>query len=85
MGTHILGPGTHGMSGFSLVQYEHKIQGATMNKFISTISDESGASMIEYALLVILIAIVAIVAVQATGDSVSSLYSEIPGGFVTSN
>ena len=56
-----------------------------MSKFISTISDESGASMIEYALLVILIAIVAIVAVQATGDSVSSLYSEIPGGFVTSN
>jgi len=39
--------------------------------------DESGASMVEYALLVILIAIVALVAVQLAGTEISGSYSEI--------
>lgn len=39
--------------------------------------DESGASMVEYALLVILIAIVALVAVQLAGTEISGTYSEI--------
>ena len=52
-----------------------------MKIFLSRITDESGASMVEYAMLAILIAIFALFAVQATGDSVSSLYSEIDSGF----
>ncbi len=39
--------------------------------------DESGASLVEYALLVALIAIVAVVAVAAFGGSLSSEYSDI--------
>ncbi len=38
---------------------------------------ERGASMVEYALLVVLIAIVALVAVQLSGQELSSTYSEI--------
>ncbi|MGH3650384.1 MAG: Flp family type IVb pilin [Acidimicrobiia bacterium] len=40
-------------------------------------SDDQGASMVEYALLVILIAIVALVAVQLAGNELSTTYSEI--------
>ncbi len=40
-------------------------------------SDEDGASMVEYALLVALIAIVAIVAVTFVGTSVSSTFDTI--------
>lgn len=39
--------------------------------------DDRGASMVEYALLVILIAIVALVAVQLAGNELSTTYSEI--------
>ena len=39
--------------------------------------DESGASLVEYALLVALIALVAIVAVTTFGGELSSEYSEI--------
>jgi Flp pilus assembly pilin Flp len=39
--------------------------------------DEGGASMVEYALLVVLIALVAFVAVQLAGDTLSETYSEI--------
>lgn len=38
---------------------------------------EKGASMVEYALLVVLIAIVALTAVVLAGDEVSVMYSEI--------
>ncbi|MGB7859127.1 MAG: Flp family type IVb pilin [Acidimicrobiia bacterium] len=38
---------------------------------------ERGASMVEYALLVVLIAIVALVAVQLAGSNLSSTYSDI--------
>ena len=40
-------------------------------------SDEDGASMVEYALLVALIAIVAIVAVTVVGTAVSTEFSSI--------
>jgi len=40
-------------------------------------SDDQGASMVEYALLVILIAIIALVAVQLAGNELSTTYSEI--------
>ncbi len=40
---------------------------ALWNKVVSWVQDEKGASMVEYALLVVLIAIVALVAVQLAG------------------
>lgn len=43
----------------------------------SAVSDETGASMVEYALLVVLIAIVAIAAVNLAGNEVSNTFSEI--------
>ena len=39
--------------------------------------NDRGASMVEYALLVVLIAIVALVAVQLAGTELSETYSEI--------
>jgi pilus assembly protein Flp/PilA len=39
--------------------------------------DERGASMVEYALLVLLVAIVALVAVALAGTELSEQYSEI--------
>jgi len=44
------------------------------------IADETGASMVEYALLVVLIAIVAILAIRLAGNQVSSAFSEIGSG-----
>jgi pilus assembly protein Flp/PilA len=41
------------------------------------ISDERGASMVEYGLLLALIAVIAIVAVKNLGDSVSSKFSVV--------
>lgn len=38
---------------------------------------DTGASMVEYALLVTLVAMVALVAVQIAGGELSSTYSEI--------
>ena len=46
-------------------------------KVTTWMKDEKGASMVEYALLVVLIAIVALVAVSLAGDEVSSVFSEI--------
>ena len=43
----------------------------------ATIKDEAGASMVEYALLVVLIAIVAIAAITIAGSEVSGTFSEI--------
>jgi Flp pilus assembly pilin Flp len=47
---------------------------------VSWAKEEKGASMVEYALLVVLIAIVALVAVQLAGNEVSSTFSEIGSG-----
>lgn len=52
-----------------------------MTKFRQWMNSEKGASMVEYALLVILIAIVALIAVTLVGDQTSTLYSEIGSGF----
>ena len=41
------------------------------------LASERGASLVEYALLVVLIAIVAILAIQFAGGEVSSTFSEI--------
>ncbi len=51
---------------------------ALWNKVITFINDEErGASMVEYALLVVLIAIIAIVAIQVAGREVSDAFSTI--------
>jgi len=43
-------------------------------------AEDEGASMVEYALLVVLIAIVAFAAVQFAGDEVSNVFTEIANG-----
>ena len=49
-----------------------------MNRLIQKLQlDDRGASMVEYALLVLLIAIVALVAVALAGTELSGTYSEI--------
>ncbi|MCZ6662720.1 MAG: Flp family type IVb pilin [Actinobacteria bacterium] len=49
-------------------------------KVRSWMAHEKGASMVEYALLVVLIAIVALVAVSFAGEQVSETFSEIGSG-----
>jgi pilus assembly protein Flp/PilA len=46
-------------------------------KMRSRFQVENGASMVEYALLVVLIAIIAIVAVQIAGENVSTVFSSV--------
>ena len=46
-------------------------------KLTSWVKEEQGASMVEYALLVVLIAIIAIVAVAIAGEQVSTAFSTI--------
>ena len=41
--------------------------------------EEKGASMVEYALLVVLIAIIALVAISLAGQNVSDAFSTIAG------
>jgi pilus assembly protein Flp/PilA len=53
---------------------------ALWTKLTSWIQEEKGASMVEYALLVVLIAIVALVAVQIAGNEVSETFSDIASG-----
>jgi pilus assembly protein Flp/PilA len=53
---------------------------ALWTKLTGWIQEEKGASMVEYALLVVLIAIVALVAVQIAGNEVSETFSDIASG-----
>ncbi len=53
---------------------------ALWTKVTAWMVDEKGASMVEYALLVVLIAIVALVAVSVAGDEVSETFSEVASG-----
>lgn len=46
-------------------------------KLTTWAKEEKGASMVEYALLVVLIAIIAIVAVSIAGQNVSKAFSTI--------
>ena len=48
-------------------------------KLTTLVKNEEGASMVEYALLVVLIAIIAIVAVSIAGQNVSKAFSTIAG------
>lgn len=53
---------------------------AMWTKVTSWMQSEKGASMVEYALLVVLIAIIALVAVSFAGEQVSETFSEIGSG-----
>jgi Flp pilus assembly pilin Flp len=46
-------------------------------KLTAWVKEEKGASMVEYALLVVLIAIIAIVAISIAGRQVSTAFSTI--------
>lgn len=50
---------------------------ALWTKVTTWMKEEKGASMVEYALLVVLIAIIAIVAISLAGNQVSETFSEI--------
>jgi len=49
-------------------------------KVTTWLKEEKGASMVEYALLVVLIAIIALVAIALAGEEVSSTFSDIASG-----
>ena len=53
-----------------------------MSKFKQWLKNEKGASMVEYALLVVLISIVALTALAMMGEEVSNLYSDIDSGLL---
>ncbi len=53
---------------------------ALWTKVTSWMQTDKGASMVEYALLVVLIAIIALVAVSIAGEEVSETFSEIASG-----
>ena len=53
---------------------------ALWTKVTTWIREEKGASMVEYALLVVLIAIVALIAVRLAGSEVSQTFSDIASG-----
>lgn len=53
-----------------------------MSKVKQWLNSEKGASMVEYALLVVLISIVALTALAMMGEEVSNLYSEIDSGLL---
>ncbi len=50
---------------------------ALWTKATTWMKEEKGASMVEYALLVVLIAIIALVAVRLAGTEISGTFSEI--------
>jgi len=53
---------------------------ALWTKVTAWLNEEKGASMVEYALLVVLIAIIALVAISLAGQEVSGTFSEIQSG-----
>jgi pilus assembly protein Flp/PilA len=53
---------------------------ALWTKVTSWMQEEKGASMVEYALLVVLIAIIALIAVRFAGQEVSETFSEVGSG-----
>ena len=53
---------------------------ALWTKVTTWMKEEKGASMVEYALLVVLIAIIALVAVRLAGTEVSQTFSDIGSG-----
>lgn len=58
---------------------------AQWTKLVSWAKSEKGASMVEYALLVVLIAIIALVAISLAGQNVSSAFSTIATSLAATN
>ena len=52
-------------------------------RIVAWYEEEKGASMVEYALLVVLIAIIALVAVSLAGRSISTTFSNIAQSLTT--
>lgn len=52
-----------------------------IHRFLTWVQTERGASMVEYALLVILIAIVAFLGVQFAGEEISTTFSSVGDAF----
>lgn len=50
---------------------------ALWTKLVSRFQEDKGASMVEYALLVVLIAIIALVAIRLAGQEVSGTFQSI--------
>jgi len=56
---------------------------ALWTKVTTWMKEEKGASMVEYALLVVLIAIIALVAIRLAGNEVSQTFSDIASSLQT--
>lgn len=54
-------------------------------KLTAWAKDDKGASMVEYALLVVLIAIIALVAITIAGENVSKAFSTVAGSLAATN
>jgi len=54
-------------------------------KLTAWAKNDKGASMVEYALLVVLIAIIAIVAISIAGENVSKAFSTVAGSLGAAN
>ena len=54
-------------------------------EWLRAVKDDRGASMVEYALLVVLIAIIAVVAITLAGREVSEGFSSIASGLGSTN
>ena len=58
---------------------------AILNFIRANVKSERGASMVEYAFLVVLIAVIAFVAVSVAGQQVSVAFSTVADGFDNPN
>ena len=58
---------------------------AVWTKLTAWAKDDKGASMVEYALLVVLIAIIALVAISIAGQNVSKAFSTVAGSLGAAN
>ena len=56
-----------------------------LNLIKANVKSQDGASMVEYAFLVILIAVVAFIGVQIAGQQVSTAFSTVANGLTNPN
>ena len=56
-----------------------------LNLIRANVKSQRGASMVEYAFLVILIAIIALIGVQIAGQQVSTAFSTVADGLTNPN
>ncbi|MGH7930429.1 MAG: Flp family type IVb pilin [Candidatus Binatia bacterium] len=54
-------------------------------KLLAWAKGDKGASMVEYALLVVLIAIIALIAISLAGQNVSKAFSTVAGSLGAAN